>query len=243
MPNLTPCVGRLTDLSWSPDGRTLVASSTDGFCSVITFNDRELGEVLSEPEVDEAANRPGEDSPKKFLEYSVPTYCSNLLFTTEPMEVQKQDTPEPREKPEVSEPKSTTPKIKSYMKFKTPSEKSPKKQATGNNQQKTPVKLDVLMETAMQSWSDNSQSDIIKPAADRPTEVIEIDDSEDMKLVYEDTECSIVLPTEEKSPESKEVMPAKEVKPLPAPAQPARQAPRRVSFVTLSSPKNKNKKC
>lgn len=172
------------------------------------------------------------------------------------MEIQKQDSPEPKEKPEVSEPKSTTPKINSYMKFKTPSEKSPKKQMkTENNQQKTPVKLDVLMETAMQSWSDNSQNDIIKPAADKSAEVIEIEDSEDMKLVYEDSECPSELPTEKKSPETKvelkveerpekspeaKALPIKEVK-LPA-ARPAAPAPRRVSFVTLSSPKNK-KKC
>lgn len=170
------------------------------------------------------------------------------------MEIPKQDTPESKEKLEVSEPKSTTPKIDSYMKFKTPSEKSPKKQKkTENMQQKTPVKLDVLMETAMQSWSDNSQNDIIKPATDKLVEVMEIDDSEDIKLVYEDTECSSQLPTKEKSPEIKtvpklenrkaeksperKVIPAKEVT---TPAQaPVRPAPRRVSFVTLSSPKNK----
>lgn len=177
------------------------------------------------------------------------------------MEISIQGTPEPKEKLEVLEPKSTTPKIDTYMKFKMPSEKSPNKQATTEKyQQKTPVKLDVLMETAMQSWSDNSQNDIIKPAIDKPFEVIEIEDSEDLKLVYEDTECSSHLPREaespetkavskaentrsEKSPERKEV-PAQEVKALPTlslvgPAQPARPAPRRVSFVTLSSPKNK----
>lgn len=175
------------------------------------------------------------------------------------MEIQNQDTPEPTDKPEVSEPKSTTPKIKSYMKFKTPSEKSPKKLKTENNQQKTPVKLDVLMETAMQSWSDNSQSDIIKPAADEPADVIVIDDSEDMKLFYEDTtESPSQLPAEEKAPEAKAVSKventrseksperkvtlAKEVKTLPTSSL-VGPAPRRVSFVTLSSPKNKKKKC
>lgn len=144
------------------------------------------------------------------------------------------------------------------MKFKTPSEKSPKKQAkTEKTQQKTPVKLDVLMETAMQSWSDNSQNDIIEPTKEKPAEIIEIEDSYDMKLIYEDTECPSQSPTEEKSPETKvestssvkspedKVLPAKEAKTLVScsslgPAQPpVRQAPRRVSFVTLSSPKNK----
>jgi len=33
----------LTDLSWSPDGRIVVVSSSDGFCSIITFGEDELG--------------------------------------------------------------------------------------------------------------------------------------------------------------------------------------------------------
>ncbi|XP_078036753.1 chromatin assembly factor 1, p105 subunit [Augochlora pura] len=34
---------RLTDVSWSSDGRVLVASSTDGYCSIIHFQKGELG--------------------------------------------------------------------------------------------------------------------------------------------------------------------------------------------------------
>uniref|UniRef100_G3MRY0 CAF1B/HIR1 beta-propeller domain-containing protein n=1 Tax=Amblyomma maculatum TaxID=34609 RepID=G3MRY0_AMBMU len=40
---------RLSDLTWSPDGRILAASSTDGYCSLITFADKELGEVYDGP--------------------------------------------------------------------------------------------------------------------------------------------------------------------------------------------------
>lgn len=36
---------RLSDLTWSPDGQILIASSTDGFCSIITFAKGEIGEV------------------------------------------------------------------------------------------------------------------------------------------------------------------------------------------------------
>ncbi|KAH8371083.1 hypothetical protein KR093_006159 [Drosophila rubida] len=35
---------RLTDLTWSNDGNLLIVSSTDGFCSLITFGENELGE-------------------------------------------------------------------------------------------------------------------------------------------------------------------------------------------------------
>ncbi|KAK6508615.1 hypothetical protein TWF506_010697 [Arthrobotrys conoides] len=34
-----------TDLTWSPDGNTLLMTSTDGFCSVIAFNPGELGNI------------------------------------------------------------------------------------------------------------------------------------------------------------------------------------------------------
>ncbi|XP_046605773.1 chromatin assembly factor 1 subunit B [Neodiprion virginianus] len=36
---------RLTDIAWSSDGRLLVVSSTDGYCSIIHFQDGELGNV------------------------------------------------------------------------------------------------------------------------------------------------------------------------------------------------------
>lgn len=42
---------RLTDLTWSNDGRVLVVSSTDGFCSLITFSENELGEIYDDTEV------------------------------------------------------------------------------------------------------------------------------------------------------------------------------------------------
>lgn len=34
---------RLSDISWSPDGRLLMISSTDGYCTFVTFQEGELG--------------------------------------------------------------------------------------------------------------------------------------------------------------------------------------------------------
>ncbi|EFX65893.1 hypothetical protein DAPPUDRAFT_11866, partial [Daphnia pulex] len=34
---------RLTDVAWSSNGRIIVVSSTDGYCSIVTFSDGELG--------------------------------------------------------------------------------------------------------------------------------------------------------------------------------------------------------
>lgn len=47
---------RLTDLAWSADGRLLMASSTDGFCTVLTFELDELGTPYTkeESEVEES---------------------------------------------------------------------------------------------------------------------------------------------------------------------------------------------
>ncbi|XP_017054372.2 chromatin assembly factor 1 subunit B [Drosophila ficusphila] len=39
---------RLTDLTWSSDGTVLIVSSTDGFCSLLTFEPNELGERYEE---------------------------------------------------------------------------------------------------------------------------------------------------------------------------------------------------
>lgn len=198
------------------------------------------------------------------------------------MEITDDPQPEPaKDKPE--EPKPSTPKIDSYMKFKAPTmEKSPKKKKTAMVIQKTPVKLDVLVETAMPSWSDNSNSEISKRTEQKAEninsqskiEIMEIEDSEDMKLVYEETtdgnqkspndskkspEVPHAQPVDKKIPE-KQTSPKEvgtptttksnsfftqakvtDVKQPAVMAVQSPKAPRRVSFVTLSSPKNKKK--
>ena len=40
----------LTDIAWSSDGSALFITSTDGYCSSISFDDSELGIALSEEE-------------------------------------------------------------------------------------------------------------------------------------------------------------------------------------------------
>ncbi|CAG4934486.1 unnamed protein product [Parnassius apollo] len=250
---------RLTDLTWSPDARVLVVSSTDGFCSVISFAQGELGELL-----------PTETAPENATE---PTVDQND-------ELQANNEKESKAE-EVKTP-GNTPKIDSFIKFKAPVvEKSPKRQKTDKTQQKTPVKKDILDETAMSSWSDNSNNEIIKPKESEPmdvdsenneAEVTVIEDSEDMKLVYEDTvgnksqspnqkqlisdkksletKSETVSPTLTSTPtssikpnESNNFLKQAKVTDIKEPVTmktvQSPKAPRRVSFVTLSSPKNK----
>ncbi|CAG9579104.1 unnamed protein product [Danaus chrysippus] len=234
---------RITDLSWSSDGLTLVASSTDGFCSVVSFTEEELGEAITNTDA----------------------------ASTEPMEIEEQkhnqETPKQRyaeAKPIEVKRRPSNNKIDAFIKFKTPEDKSPKKRKIENIQQKTPVKMDVLMETALPSWSDNSSSDVIRPKDPEPTtlggsDVTVIEDSEDIQLVYDETKDSQSPRTEQEeeklapkmSPTRGDVadtnflMKAKitDVKePAPLPAAPSPKAPRRVNFVTLSSPKSTKKK-
>lgn len=188
---------------------------------------------------------------------------------------EQQKTETPKEKAEESKPTSSIQKIDSFIKFKAPSQKSPKKQKIEASQNKTPVKIDVLEEVAMPSWSDNSSSDIIKPKGEamdvqtaQGSNIIEIEDSEDMKLVYDESQSQ--SPIEPKSANSQVSPEPKKESPKPltpksdptksgdsnflqqakvtdarraAPAAaPSPKAPRRVSFVTLSSPKNAKKK-
>ena len=217
------------------------------------------------------------------------------------MEVEEQVVETPKEEPPKQEtPKSkevkeskTVGKMDSFITFKAP-EKSPKKQKV-EPQQKTPIKIDVLEEVAMPSWSDNSNTEIIKPKAtesSKESEIMIIDDSEDIKLVYEDTQGAKSSSTSPDSPKTNTVKNVSETSPKtaktedkPKPAvgtpkssnskvvsqpstpkstanennffrqakvtdvkdqavksAPSPKAPRRVSFVTLSSPKNAKKK-
>ncbi|EFN78079.1 chromatin assembly factor 1 subunit B [Harpegnathos saltator] len=42
--------GRLNDISWSSDGRILIVSSSDGYCSIIHFDENELGQIYTAKE-------------------------------------------------------------------------------------------------------------------------------------------------------------------------------------------------
>lgn len=75
---------RLTDLTWSGDGLLLIASSTDGFCTLITFEPEELGiqYVKEESEAEDAVNVP-------ILEDKV-----NIVETTEIQSIKVKDAPD-----------------------------------------------------------------------------------------------------------------------------------------------------
>jgi len=47
----------ITDIAWSPDGNMIATSSRDGFCSIISFEEGELGEPLSIEEIPSSVAR------------------------------------------------------------------------------------------------------------------------------------------------------------------------------------------
>lgn len=58
---------RLTDLTWSHDGKFLLVSSTDGYCSIVHFADGELGVIYKEMDVQDIIESKSEkdDEPTK----------------------------------------------------------------------------------------------------------------------------------------------------------------------------------
>uniref|UniRef100_A0A182X3K7 CAF1B/HIR1 beta-propeller domain-containing protein n=1 Tax=Anopheles quadriannulatus TaxID=34691 RepID=A0A182X3K7_ANOQN len=75
---------RLTDMSWSSDGKILIVSSTDGFCSMIFFSEGELGTIYQPPSPEASAT----DEPS----------TSSKADETKMMDDDSKSTPPPKEK-------------------------------------------------------------------------------------------------------------------------------------------------
>lgn len=56
---------RLTDLTWSSDGTALIASSVDGFCTLIIFEKGELGKIYEKPVEEPMDVTPSKDESKE----------------------------------------------------------------------------------------------------------------------------------------------------------------------------------
>lgn len=88
---------QLSDLAWSPDGRTLLISSTDGYCTFIRFGEDELGELYTEVKVTDSsevkeANSSEVKEEKMTTEKSSPTASSVSSKSEEPVIIMDTDT-------------------------------------------------------------------------------------------------------------------------------------------------------
>lgn len=211
---------RLTDLTWSPDGNTLVTSSTDGFCSIIMFSEGELGQAVPHDTVQNKSELPEET----------------------------------KEKQKETKPDDIGAKVNAFS-FNIPTKESPTAKSEKEHSQ---VKIDVLEEVAMSPWPDNSLEAKINPSHSD----INVNDSQDLKLYYDGTREGAEIPDEEmvelpktetedaemtkvEQGEATFLQKAKVIdikEPVLVPTAPSPKTPRRVTFITLSSPKNSKKK-
>lgn len=85
---------RLTDIAWSSDGKILLVSSTDGFCSLIFFAEGELGTVYEAPAMEPSTAENPSTPPKP----AVPSKEANTK-TPSPPKVKEQEGVKKDEKP------------------------------------------------------------------------------------------------------------------------------------------------
>ena len=217
----------LTDLTWSPCGSIVFASSSDGYCSIITFSKGELGVEYSQPKPSEETDN---TTPNKL---PTPFVSQSTTTTTLPSGLNSEGVLSPAQV-----------KIKST---KEGGKSNPKRlQFITLSSPKAEKKLSKLKIS-----SDTTEDDKNHGAEKMET------DSDDLCLVLEETQPeaphpsskSPVEPTPTSSASDQTVKPAKKRVPLttiatgpnqpPQAATPEKSKGRRVNLITLSSPKPK----
>lgn len=187
---------RLTDIAWSNDGKVLIVSSTDGYCSIIHFEKGELGEIYIPNQPITIKKNHAVDECKAGI--SVTKKADEKLFltdcNTDAMDI------------DVNEYKKCQDKLK-------------------NNSMSAPQDMEI-----------NEKMDNGVNKTD--TEIVE--DTEDLKLVYTETNDSDVLTVASKNSPAKNDTLITSTAPVPSCVSVlSAKKPRRVEFITISSPKRK----
>lgn len=244
---------RLTDLSWSKDGLILVASSTDGYCTIVNFEENELGVVYSPKGQVEDTIKEEEAQEKETEVMKRPTILDQWTIKTPKRNEIQNKTPQKINK--------LTPKRINPIQIEDLS-KSPtvKKKATENTS--TPkskgsilnfvITKENLKENSTILDGDEAARDAWKCQNQQPEEASEFENSmEDFKLEISvsqtpDEEKQKIESVEDKNVEvpTEMVVPVEdkenEIK-INETAQPPVKKPRRVELITLSSPRSKKK--
>lgn len=252
---------RITDLTWSSNGNLLVASSTDGFCSIIRFSEEELGVVAEEETFKLSLLNKSNTQVTDTTDIHNKENINQDLILNKAVDV---NTVTPSKRKEKVNTPTSTPKQKSLS--------AKKKANSSNTVESDTAKNAVLMdEAAMEPWSQDAVNSYSKDLSVENMEVVAsneivIDDpTEDFKMVYEETENTKNTNSSEKKKEEtsscksdfKEKDLSKndnkkstEVNVTEIPGNSLEKdglpkilpkTPRRVNFITLSSPKNKKK--
>lgn len=205
---------RLTDLTWSPDGTILIVSSVDGFCTLISFEENELGTVYTkkagspgtggkgkenvaapreslEPKLIEIRRKPrvvpSQNDPK--IAMQIP---ETIIATTESFE-----SPELKGTPATPiafrrEPRSNpqTPLAKSATKSQAASKATPiavRRAPRNILPSPAPVSKAAAEEEALDAWPIPMDDSDRPTAEDKPkcVEEMDVEKTEDMRLVYD----------------------------------------------------------
>lgn len=195
--------------------------------------------------------------------------ANELLAEKETIDIEKEDKTEKLKEIEKSKETLSTPGKNKDTIMKTPKLKSPKvksssakKKGKNESTDSKPDSIIVMDEAAMEAWSqDGFMSKVKSPPIIKPQSQMVIDDpTQDMNLVYDETddadkgsrnnsvaserEIPEIVTIEEdtmpleprRSPRKSEAPKSSVLSPKPQP-----KTPRRVNFITLSSPKSKKK--
>jgi len=249
----------LTDLAWSPCGNILVVSSSDGFCSVVTFEPGELGEeikpssAVSSPSflpsslpsssTPSASTSPNPKADKPQLK-SGPTIdataspCKPLL--TSPAAIPLTDSPSP-----VAPGGSKMgPKRLQFITLSSP-KASKKKQTTDGKDPESPSGLlfeDAMQEAAVEGDAEELGVELMDTEVGHLSLVLEESQSE-MEPVLLAAKVSKAEVKEDLKPEAKKRVPLTTIaNALPAKIKaltPEKKTGRRVNLITISSPKGK----
>jgi len=206
----------LTDLTWSPCGNIVFASSSDGYCSIITFSEGELGVEYKDPTLPVEKEVPVPSVlPTPFSATSLPTSGLNSEGVKSPAEVMIKSTKEGGK---------SNPKRLQFITLSSP--KAEKKMSQ------------------LQIKDDNKVSNDVGDNLG-----VEKMETDDLTLVLEETQPE--APVKITNPEPETAKPVKKRVALTTIATDTNQPPvgvlgtpektkgRRVSLITLSSPKPK----
>jgi len=212
----------LTDLTWSPCGTILLASSSDGYCSIITFTSGELGQVYTKPASGEFHEK---TTPSKH-----PNKSSNANKNTIPAGLNSEGVLSPAQV-HIKSSKEGGKANPKRLQFITLSSPKAEKKLGGNN--KVVVKEDT------------------KKIGTAGVEKMDIE-TDELSLVLEDTQPEMPLTIQSNNKETDIGSNPKKRTPLttlssgplqstvgPAAATPEKLKGRRVNLITLSSPKPK----
>uniref|UniRef100_A0A1B0DBG9 CAF1B/HIR1 beta-propeller domain-containing protein n=1 Tax=Phlebotomus papatasi TaxID=29031 RepID=A0A1B0DBG9_PHLPP len=255
---------RLTDLTWSSDGRLLVVSSTDGFCSLITFSEGELGQIYDDTQIKEKLMEKWEQSKKSGRPKKAKKEGHVESIPTPEISPKRQETSPPKATPEkILDPELAEKIIKSDENFSPEKKEKPltpiavrrhpriaTETASPSRKQPNPIAIrrhprsqETAAPGALAPGAVTEEAVDAWPVETKPSEELYREPrandptqecTENINLVIDDE-------SEQPSKEDKDAEPMEVDQPTTPSAPITPKTPRRVNFITISTPKSKKK--